>query len=346
VAGTRSRGMGLSTRITLLTFVSVTAAVALVSVISLVGVYRSTQGEEMARLDAFRTLVTGSLDARFTSAERSIDSLASEAGTSAVGAFLRSTTIDELLEPRADVLDALAFVDARGMLASSDDVTSPPHGITSAVAGAAPRTAVFAWESDGGDGGRLWVGRTAGDGTRTVTVLARVRDTYLRRTLDDVASTRGTLVALVVDGAGRPVLTSGAGRIVDPASIVFSQDGTEAVRGTVAASSPGLGDLAGSWELVTPDHGLGWRVLVVEANADALARSGTRWRPHCLPWCSSSWQRSSWRSSTVGASCGRSPCSSSGHVTSRQAATCVPCALSATTRWVAWPMRSTRWACA
>jgi len=274
VAGTRSRGMGLSTRITLLTFVSVTAAIALVSAISLVGVYRSTLSEEMARLDAFRTLVAGSLDARFTSAEHSTDSLASDVGTSSVSAFLRTVTMDELLQPHADVLDALAFVDARGMVSSSDDVTSPPAGIVSAVATAAPRTPAFGWESDSGGGGRLWVGRTVGEGAGTGTVFARVRDTYLRRTLDDVASARGTLIALVVDSAGRPVLTSGGGRVVDPASIVFSQDGTEAVRGTVTASSPGIGRLVGSWERFTPDHGLGWRVLVVEANADALARAG------------------------------------------------------------------------
>jgi HAMP domain-containing protein len=275
--------MGLSTRVTLLTFVSVTAAVALVSVISLVGVYRSSLSQEMTRLDAFRTLIAGSLDARFSSAERSVDSLASELGTPTVSDVPGAVKLDRLMEPHADVLDALAYLDAHGLVASSVEVTSAPRGITAALAAAKPGAPVLAWEpSPDAISGRLWVGRAAGEGTRTAMVLGRVRDTYLSRTLDDVALAKGALTALVVDREGWPVLAGGGVRAANLNDIVFSQDGTSGVRGTVTASSPGVGGLTGSWERIIPDRGLGWRVLVLEANSDALARAGSALVPAML----------------------------------------------------------------
>ncbi len=273
MAGTRLRGMGLSTRITLLTFVAVTAAAALVSAISLVGVYRSVLNEEMTRLDAYRTLVASGIDARFSAAERAVDALMAEVRTSPAGARSGVKTPDELLEPRADVLDALAVTDVRGVAMSSDDVTGAPAVVVSAVATATRGTVVIRWLSAGQGAGRLWIARADGEGTRTVAVFARVRDTYLSRTLDDITLARGSATAVVVDPAGRPILSSAGSPAVSVAGLVFSNDGTRTTQGTVVGSLPGGGGLSGSWEYVSQARGLGWRVLVVEEDAGALARS-------------------------------------------------------------------------
>ena len=274
--------MGLSTRITVLTFVSVMAAVTLVSAISLAGVYRSIRAEEVARLDAFRKLIAGSVDARLGGAERAIRSLASELGTSTAQTSLGRARFHELLDAHAETFDALVSVDAAGRVVSSADLT--PSAARAVVAAVATRTAgqlALAW--DGADGaGRLWAGRTTGEGAGKVTVLARVRASYLGRTLDDATLTRGSLAALVVDPAGRLVFSGSGAPPVDMGSVAYSQEGTDAARGTATAVSPVLGGLSGSWEVITPDCGLGWRVLVMEPDTDAFARAGQALMPALL----------------------------------------------------------------
>jgi GAF domain-containing protein len=266
--------MGLSNRVTLLTFVSVTAGVALVSIIALVGVYTSVLAEERARADAFRALVAGAMDARFASAERSIDLLASELGTFTSEVGPGRLQLDELLKIRADTFDALAFIDERGTTSSSGDIgPTAPRQVIASVSIAPSGTPVLVWEDASGAAGRLWAGRTVGRGTRTTTLLARVRGEYLSRTLSYVTAAKGSIAALVVDHSGRPILTGAGDPTLETSTIVLSQDGTAAVWGSAIARSASVGAFSGSWQLIVPDRGLGWRVVVLEAEADALARA-------------------------------------------------------------------------
>lgn len=281
VTGTRLRGMGLSTRITLLTFVAVTAAVGLVSAISLVGVYRSVLNEEMTRLDAFRTLIAGNLDARLSSAERSVDALATELAAGSPHSASVTAELRRALEADPDVFEALALVDAAGVSASAG-AADPDETRAAAVAAKAAYEPVLAWEAGGGGGtGHVWVGRIVSESTPTVMLVARVRDTYLTRTLDDIALAKGSLNALVIDRDGRLVI-SGSGTPVDLDTISWSPDSAAGTQGTAAATSRDAGALAGVWERMNPDHGLGWRVLVFEAEADMLARSGQALVPAML----------------------------------------------------------------
>ncbi len=266
--------MGLSNRITLLTVASLAVAVALVSVISLVGVYRSVLADERMRLEVFRSLVSGAMDARLGNAERALESAASEIDTPAAPSTVGETRMDELLELRADIFDALAFLDDLGVVSSSDDIGPAASAqITSALATAPAGSPVLVWVDGNGEPGRLWAGRIADEDTRSVTLLARVRDEYLVGTLNDVAQSAGTIVALVVDRSSRPVMSGAGGPAVDIGTIAFSAEGTETIRGTATARSPSAGALAGAWGLMVPDHGLGWRVIVLEAEADAFARA-------------------------------------------------------------------------
>jgi len=271
VARTRLRGMGLSARITALAFVAVTASVALVSIISLVGVYRSVRAEERVRLDTFQKLVAGSLDARFDGAERSIDSLAAEIGTAAATTLPSQTRLDGYLEAYAGTFDALVLLGPDGATTSSGDPDPvAPKSVLAAVEATAAARPVLVWDDLTGEG-RLWAGRTVGEGGRRAVVLARVRVNYLGRTLSDVTLAGGSLVALVVDASGRRVLASPGGPSLEPGSVVYAAEGTSAVHGTASASASGVGPLSGSWALITPDHGLRWRVLVMEAESDAFA---------------------------------------------------------------------------
>jgi GAF domain-containing protein len=276
--------MGLSNRITLLTFVSLTAAAVLVSVISLVGVYRAVLADERTRLEAFRELLASSLDARLGNAERSLDVLASMIGSTPTASPTPSEPeMDELLEARADVFDALALVSDSGDVSSSDDIgPEAPGPVMSALSTAPAGTPVLVWVDGLGEPGRLWAGRKSRESTHTVTLLARVRSEYLVRTLNDVAQSVGSLVALVADRASRPVMSGAGGPTVDVGTIAYSAEGTGAVRGIATARSPALGSLAGAWGLIVPDHGLGWRVVALEAEADALSRAREALTPALL----------------------------------------------------------------
>jgi len=265
--------MGLSARITVLTLVAVMASVALVSIISLVGVYRSVRAEELARLDTFQKLVAGSLDARFGGAERSIDSLASRLGTATALAPPPRARLDGYLQAHAETFDALLVVGPAAATASSSDLDPiAPRMVLAAIEAAAPGVPVLAWVDSGGEG-RLWAGRTVGEGERRSVVLARVRTGYLGRTLVDATRARGSLVALVVDRSGREVLSATGGPVVEPGSVAYSAEGTSGTRGQASARASGSGALSGPWELIAPDHGLGWRVLVMVADGDAFARA-------------------------------------------------------------------------
>ncbi len=267
---TRLRGMGLSARVTLLTFVAVTSAALVLSAIAGHGVYRSIVADEAARVDSFRTLVTGALDARFETAERSIDAIASRVATSTLDDPARRARLVQLLTGSADAFDVLASVDTNGVVSSGEvdpAVARRATVLVSAVPGGRP---VLVWEPADG-AGRLWAGRAVEEGTRTLTLLARVRSAYLIRTLDDVERSAGSLAAFVVDRAGHPVLAGVGGPRVETDTVVYSRETSEALTGVAVADSAGSGRLRGSWELMAPDHGLGWRVVVVEAEADARA---------------------------------------------------------------------------
>jgi GAF domain-containing protein len=274
--------MGLATRITILTFIAVTAAAGLVSVISLAGVFQSVRAEETARLQTFQRMVASSLDSRITGAEDSLDLLASEAATVTVGSLSSQLQLDEMLEARSATFDALAFADSTGVIASSGGIgRSAPRSVLSAVAAVTPGTPVVVWDRGPAEG-RLWVAMTTSEGTRTVTLAARTRPEYLTRTMDDVARASGAMIAVVVDRSGRTVLSAAAATPIDTGTLTLSGAEMGATHGTAGARASGLGAVSGPWETLSPDRGLGWRVLAVEPDVNVLLRSEQALAPAAL----------------------------------------------------------------
>ena len=265
--------MGLSTRITLLTFAAVTTAAVLVSAIAIVGVDRVVLGEETARLESFRTLVVGSVDARLGTTERSIDLLASRVTPSDLTTLAATARLESLLSARADTFDALALIDPDGAsfgAGAPGVVEAARTVIVRSPASAAPD---LVWAGGADPGARLWATRTTGDGTGTVTLAGRVRTDYLGRYLDDVEKSTGSLAAFVADGSGVHVLSGAGGPEVSADTVTYAQEPMGGHRGTAVAHSSALGGMRGFWESIVPDHGLGWRVVVLEAEADAFARA-------------------------------------------------------------------------
>lgn len=91
MAEKRRSGTSLSTRVTVLTLLAVTLSVAVISLVSVGGVYNLTRSEDASRLFALRRLIADDLSGRFTYVDRVVDALASEAASeSAVDAGLQA----------------------------------------------------------------------------------------------------------------------------------------------------------------------------------------------------------------------------------------------------------------
>ena len=275
VTETRVRRMGLSTRITMLAFVSVTIAVALVSAIALAGVYRSVFGEEMGRLEELRVLVSGDLAARITDAESAVDSLASRMGTLPVDASAVSSVLDEQLASDDGAFDALIVLDRSGVVraAVGSDGTQVPDRAPASLGRSLSNAPITALEpSVGGGPKRLWVVRAVGEATSAVTVLGRIRADFLTGALESVALTKGSVVVAVFDSSGDLVLAGPGAPLVDTRTVELA--GAEGAGGSATAFSLDSAAWSGLWGAMVPGHGLGLRIVTLEADADSFALAG------------------------------------------------------------------------
>lgn len=274
--------MSLSTRVTWLAFVAVTMAALLISVVSLTGVYGLARSEDQSRLSAYRRLMLDDLNARLTIVDRVVESLASSSDAAAADTTALLRSLARASEANAEYFDLLVYTDASGTVLAA----SPPDRAPRTLSGAAffPRdgaaTSRFGWEDTGAsDSGRLWVSRRVGGSVRAAYVVGRVRTGFMARIVDDVASARESVSALIVDRHGDAVRTGAGGASFDPRSLEYaSEPASEALSpsarsGTAVAPGSSAGSLSGYYADVGQVPDLGWRVVVLESDRAAMARA-------------------------------------------------------------------------
>lgn len=280
MTGQRTSGVSLSTRVTLLTLVAVTLSVLVISVFSIGGVYNLARSEDESRLTAFRRLMVDDLEARLTIVERVVDSLASQSGAGSASPQALGNSVARSAAANAEYFDMLMYTDASGTVLAASPGDRAPATLAGAVfAPSKPGTdAVFAWEEAAvGGAGRLWIFRRASAG-RGLTVVGRVRAGFIGRIVDDVASSRGSISALIVDERQQPVKV-GAGTVsFDAGALEFAPDSPTGHAGTVAVARSAVGPLSGYYERITAP-GLQWRAVALESDQAAMARARSALMP-------------------------------------------------------------------
>jgi len=266
----RTRGMNISTRVTLLTFVAVTAAVVLVSLISVWGVSHLTVSEGLARVAAYRAHMVDDLGARLDVVDRVVGSLAMDT-TDRIAAD-GELALAHLTRAETGYFESLALLDAEGRTLSTraDPVGPLPAAVSSLLASAPAGKTSHAWVPDAGpDGGRLWIVRPLATEGGRLAIVARIQPSHIARAADGVAPARSSVSILIADGRG-DVMHVGSGSAPFEASSVRYAPGTAAGRAT--AMSAQSGPMRGSWARVGASRGLDWRVVVLESEAGSMAR--------------------------------------------------------------------------
>ena len=268
----RSSGISLSTRVTLLTFVAVTVSVLVIAFVSLVGVYNLTRSEDDSRLAAYRRLMLDDLASRLTIADRVVGSLSAALDTDTATPAEVQRPIALAASANAEYFDLIMCVDEGGaVLAASPSDGAPKTLSAPFYRDRGNAESFFGWEDDQTGPARLWVVHRVGTGTSGCYVVGRARTDFLVRIVDDVATTRESVSALIVDTHRDPV-HAGAGSVAfDPRAVVYAQEAPG--RGRASVESTSAGPLSGYYGDVLTAPELKWRVVVFESDRDAFGRA-------------------------------------------------------------------------
>lgn len=271
MSGTRTRVTGISTRVTLLTFLSVSAAVLVVALIAISGVYRLTLSEDLARAGSYRQLIIDDLNARLRIIDGVVTALESDVRSRSVAPS--RPAIMRPLQEELQYVDSVVLVERSGrrtVVAGPARVVVPKRVLT-AVRTSVPGRTSFVWvEPGGGSEGQLWAMHSAEAGGSDASVLVRVRIDFLIKAADDVARQRASVATVISDARGHTVRIATSIPMVDPAAVRYSNSAGSS--GDASVISTQYGVMSGSWSTVGSTTGLDWRVAVMESEVGSLTR--------------------------------------------------------------------------
>jgi serine phosphatase RsbU (regulator of sigma subunit) len=267
MAGSR-RSSSILARLSLGVFAAASAAVLLIAVISIFGVYRLARAEDAQRADAYRGLMASDLDARFQIVDHIVTALAD---SPSVQTPQGASALLAARDPMRQFFEALMLVDHSGRVIESTDASEPiPPRLAGLAKSLAPGDISFTWlEPTSSDDGELWVARSAAPGLTPRIVVGQVSPEALLQVADGLGVGQGELAALIADSRGRPVRIGRNGIGFDSSTLRFSSG---AASGTVTAVSERYGTMQGDWSVVNAATGLGWRVSVLSADNGAMDR--------------------------------------------------------------------------
>jgi serine phosphatase RsbU (regulator of sigma subunit)/HAMP domain-containing protein len=261
------------------TMIAVALAVVTIGAVSVTGVYNLARSEDSSRLEAYRQLLADDVSGRLALAERIVDPIATLQALRPDPQEPLSRPLARLAEANAEYLDLLVVADAAGSVQAASRagaVGGSVEGLRAFREGAAKARPWFAWEPGTAPrSGALWVARRldAAPGAYLV-LLARVRVGFMTRLLDEIALGSTSRTAVILNGDGDVIdagMTSVDMGVAEP---VFTPTGGAGALGTVAWSDPRHGRLTGFYQDVVVVPELGWRVVVLESEQEAMARAG------------------------------------------------------------------------
>ncbi|MDO8915606.1 MAG: SpoIIE family protein phosphatase [Coriobacteriia bacterium] len=274
----RARGRGLASRMIAFTMIAVATAVVTIGGVSVAGVYNLTRSEDSARLRTYRQLLADDVTARLAIVEHVVDAVDSvEVLRPGPGEPL-SRALARFQQANAEYIDLVVLADASGSVQAvsrAGVVGESVERLRAFREGGAKGQPWFSWEPAADPRtGVLWVVRRIDSGPQVgLVLLASVRLQVITGLLGEIALGTPSRTAAIMSRNG-DIITSGLSisdlRISEP--VFATEKGAESL-GTVRWSDPEYGDLNGFYrDLVTVPE-LGWRVVVLESEQDAMARA-------------------------------------------------------------------------
>lgn len=278
MAAGRASGVSLSTRVTVLTLVAVTLSVLVISGLSIGGVYNLSRSEDSARLTLFSRLIADGITSRVAIVDRVVDAAASQVTSRTTSADLRAL-LERSSAANAEYLDLVVVTDLAGhVLASSS--RDEPSSLASAdfVRRTAGTDALLGYQHLAApQPGRLWITRRVSGGDPMLLV-CRLRYGFMSRIVDDIASARAGIAALVVDERGAAVRTGSGGKVIASGSLAFQRSSAETSAGTVSARSAQDLPMMGRFQVIRMP-GLMWRAVALEEEQAAMSSAWTALLP-------------------------------------------------------------------
>lgn len=274
----RARGMGLANRMVAFSMIAVALAVVTIGGVSVTGVYNLARSEDSSRLEAYRRMLADDVTGRLALAGRIVDPIASLQALRPDPKEPLSRAVARLADANAEYIDLVVLADAGGSVQAvsrAGEVGGSVEGLRAFQLGAAKERPWFSWEP-GGDprSGALWVSRRldASPGAGLV-LLVRVRVGFISRLLDEIALGAESRTAAILTADGDVIdegVTSADLKAAEPA---FTPGNGERAFGAVESIDPRHGLLTGFYEDIVVAPELGWRVVVLESEQEAMAHA-------------------------------------------------------------------------
>ncbi len=257
----------------------------LVGGISALEVYNLNRREDASLAAVYRKMLAGDVSEHLLQARRTIDSIAKPGGLDRHPGETIDAALARSSTPIADHLEGVALIDASGTVMASSRREEFPRSLAGTPlmpAGHAESDARFVmWRSQAArDETALWITRSFQDRSGgAVAVVGRVRVADIYSLADSVAAGTWHRAALLVGPGGSIIHGAWGGSRIASSSIVYSPIPGQKIDGLAVADTQARGRMAGSWEDVTAAPELGWRVVVLESEYEALARARSALRP-------------------------------------------------------------------
>ncbi len=260
-----------------LAFVIIGLAVFAIGALSVYGVFSLTRTEDVQRMTGYRRLLLDDLTSRLTIADRVTDAAAAAEASRSGDPAGMSAVLERTQLVNAEHFDLFLLARPTGEVAfgyPSGDGPATVAGRKYFPLDLKLGETRFEWEPPGAGqtAGRLWVASRV-PGTEGLTVLGRLRSTFVRLRVSDNESTGTVTYSFIVDRTSRTVPVGGPTPPPHAGGLVFEPDRSGASSGRAFLSDPSLGTMNGFYADLSGVPDLGWRLVIAEPTSQGWRRA-------------------------------------------------------------------------
>jgi len=260
------------------TIAAVALAVVTIGAASISGVLDLARREDLSRLQAYRQLLADDITGHLMLARRIVDSLGSLESLRPDPKEPLPRALARVAVDNAEYVDALVLADGDGRVVAVSRSGVVGASVASAPAfrlGASRTGSHFEWRQGLAPGkGELWIAkRLEGPAGTGMILLARVRTGFITRLLDEIALGTVSRTALVVSEAGATVDVGLTSVVTTASAVTFAAPTGGQTFGTATMAHASYGRMTGFYQDVTAVPELGWRVVVLESDSEAMQRA-------------------------------------------------------------------------
>lgn len=272
MSGNRTPGTSLSTRVTLIAFVTLTASALLIALTSIAGVLELSHDEQVARLHTESLHVANGIEYRIESMHAVARTLLAHVEHDSID---RSTAGPDRI---GDLLPALAASDQLALIELGErpttvlaipEGTHVPSEIVSIALGIEPGTAECTSPAPRDDARRLWVVHRADVRRRRFAVVVATGLEGLLGGISRPSEEGAVLTSMIIDRSDVPLASRG-GEGIDSVDCGMLPDHPSV---NIARATDGRGTgLVGAWSPIRATGGMGWRVATMQPVRLGIAR--------------------------------------------------------------------------